>query len=210
MPFVDPILHSLTRVGALTIPDIELDGRQSKIIVTDYSIGSESSLLYSSAEVLTYATLDVDVLVFYLNAGQKGAFVFKDAPADLKYQTYGNSNLSALETSQGTQYSYTQGEGVTAVKFSNGVLVYLLDKETAWNFFAPPTVSSPTVAPNEHILVFGPYLVRGASIKHDTVEIVGDNSNSTSIEYVATSSPLYVSSLIFTIEYTRAMSMSRR
>ncbi|GMF93886.1 unnamed protein product [Aspergillus oryzae] len=165
VPFVDPILHSLTRVGAMTIPDIELDGRQSKIIVTDYSIGSESSLLYSSAEVLTYATLDVDVLVFYLNAGQKGAFVFKDAPADLKYQTYGNSNLSALETSQGTQYSYTQGEGVTAVKFSNGVLVYLLDKETAWNFFAPPTVSSPTVAPNEHILVFGPIYTGDEHVK---------------------------------------------
>ncbi|PIG89599.1 beta-galactosidase B [Aspergillus arachidicola] len=175
-------LNVTTSAGAMTIPDIELDGRQSKIIVTDYRIGSESSLLYSSAEVLTYATLDVDVIVFYLNAGQKGTFVFKDTPADLKYQTYGNSNLSALETGQGTQYSYIQGEGVTAVKFSNGVLVYLLDKETAWNVFAPPTILSPTVAPNEHILVFGPYLVRGASIKHDTVEIVGDDSKSTSIE----------------------------
>lgn len=138
----------------------------------------------------------MDVLVFYLNTGQKGVFVFKEAPADLRYQTYGNSNLSASETSQGTQYSYVQGEGLTAVKFSNGVLVYLLNKETAWNFFAPPTVSSPTVTPNEHILVFGPYLVRGASIKHDTVEVIGDNSNSTSIEYVAMSSPLCVSPLI--------------
>ncbi|KAE8414937.1 putative beta-galactosidase C [Aspergillus pseudocaelatus] len=175
-------LNVKTSAGATTIPDIELDGRQSKILVTDYRIGSESSLLYSSAEVLTYATLDVDVLVFYLKAGQKGVFVFKDAPADLKYHTYGNSNLSSSETRQGTQYSYVQGEGSTAVKFSNGVLVYLLDKETAWNFFAPPTVSSPTVAPNEHILVSGPYLVRGAFIKHDTVEVIGDNSNSTSIE----------------------------
>ncbi|KAF7597434.1 hypothetical protein BBP40_003681 [Aspergillus hancockii] len=175
-------LNVKTSTGAVSIPDIKLDGRQSKIIVTDYKVGSNSSLLYSSAEVLTYATLDVDVLVLYLNAGQRGAFVFKDEQADHKFQAYGNSKLASSETSHGTQYSYIQGEGITAVKFSNGVLAYLLDKESAWNFFAPPIVSNPKVAPNEHILVFGPYLVRNASIKHDTVEITGDNSNSTSIE----------------------------
>jgi beta-galactosidase len=124
----------------------------------------------------------VDVLVLYLNVGQKGAFAFKDRPADLKFQVYGNANLSSSETSQGTQYSYVQTEGITVVEFSSGVLAYLLDKESAWNFFAPPLVSNPRVAPNEHILVFGPYLVRSALIKHDTVEITGDSSNSTLIE----------------------------
>lgn len=171
----------LTNLGAISIPDIELDGRQSKIIVTDYNFGKHSTLLFSSAEVLTYANLDLDVLVLYLNVGQKGIFAFKDG-AKLAFQTYGNSNVTASEASYGTQYSYTQGQGVTAVKFSNGVLVYLLDQQSAWNFFAPPTTSSPQVAPNQHILVQGPYLVRGASINHGTVEITGDNANSTSIE----------------------------
>lgn len=63
-------------VGAITIPNIRLDGRQSKIIVTDYSIG-KNTLLYSSAEVLTYADLDKDVVVFYLNVGQEGVFTSK-------------------------------------------------------------------------------------------------------------------------------------
>ncbi|RHZ62659.1 glycoside hydrolase family 35 protein [Aspergillus thermomutatus] len=174
-------LNVTTSAGAISIPDIELNGRQSKIIVTDYNFGKNSTLLFSSAEVLTYANLDVDVLVFYLTVGQKGTFVFKHEPK-LTFQTYGNSNITASEASYGTQYSYTQGEGVTAVKFSNGVLAYLLDKESAWNFFAPPTTSSPQVAPNEHILVQGPYLVRGASLNHGTVEITGDNANTTSIE----------------------------
>lgn len=149
--------------------------------MTDYNFGTNSTLLFSSAEVLTYANLDVNVLVFYLNVGQKGTFVFKDEPK-LAFQTYGNSNLTTSESSYGTQYSYTQGKGVTAVKFSNGVLAYFLDKESAWNFFAPPTTSSLQVAPNEHILVQGPYLVRGASVNHGTVEITGDNANTTSIE----------------------------
>ncbi|KAF3394323.1 putative beta-galactosidase C [Penicillium rolfsii] len=175
-------LNVNTTAGALTIPDIELDGRQSKIIVTDYEVGKASSLLYSSAEVLTYATLDVDVLVFYLNIGQKGVFAFKNAPSQLTYKTYGNSNLTSTASSNGTQYSYTQGQGTTVVKFSNGNLIYLLDKETAWNFFAVPTTSHPIVSPSEQILALGPYLVREASISHDTVSLIGDNANTTSLE----------------------------
>lgn len=168
--------------GALTIPDIELDGRQSKIIVTDYEVGKTSSLLYSSAEVLTYATLDVDVIVFYLNIGQQGVFAFKNAPSNLTFKTYGNSNLTSTTSNNGTQYSYNQGQGATVVKFSNGVLLYLLDKETAWNFFAVPTTSNPRVSPSEQIIALGPYLVREASVDHDTVSLIGDNANTTSLE----------------------------
>ncbi|KAJ5818332.1 Glycoside hydrolase family 35 [Penicillium riverlandense] len=181
-------LNVNTSAGALTIPDIQLDGRQSKIIVTDYQIGTQSSLLYSSAEVLTYATLDADVIVFYLNIGQKGHFAFKDAPAHLTYQTYGNSQVSSAKANYGAQYSYIQGQGATVIKFSNDVLIYLLDKETAWNFFAVPTTSNPNVAPSEQILALGPYLVREATVSRDTVSLVGDNANTTSLEvYVGSS-----------------------
>ncbi|KAJ5911286.1 beta-galactosidase C [Penicillium subrubescens] len=175
-------LNVNTTAGALTIPDIELDGRQSKIIVTDYEVGKASSLLYSSAEVLTYATLDVDVIVFYLNIGQQGVFAFKNAPSHLTFKTYGNSNLTSTTSGNVTQYSYTQGEGTTVVKFSNGNLLYLLDKETAWNFFAVPTSSNPIVSPSKQILALGPYLVREASISHDTVSLIGDNANTTALE----------------------------
>lgn len=169
-------------LGAITIPDIELDGRQSKIIVTDYQVGKTSSLLYSSAEVLTYATLDNPVIVFYLNVGQKGVFAFKNAPGHLTFRTYGNSKVTTAASGHGTQYSYTQGEGSTVVKLSNGVLLYLLGKETAWNFFAVPTTSNPHVSPSEHILALGPYLVREATVSHNAVSLVGDNANTTSLE----------------------------
>lgn len=152
--------------------------------MTDYRVGNSTTLLYSSAEVLTYAILDVKVVVFYLNVGQKGVFAFKDAPSDLEFKTYGSSNVSTSETSHGSQYAYTQTEGATVVKFSNGVLVYLLDQKSAWNFFAPPTISNPKVNPEEHIFVLGPYLVREVSIDRDTVEITGDNANTTSLELV--------------------------
>jgi hypothetical protein len=123
----------------------------------------------------------VDVIVLYLNIGQKGEFVFKDAPR-LTFQVHGNSNVRSAASGHGTKYTYTQGDGTTVVKFSNGVLVYLLDKETAWNFFAVPTTSNPTVAPGEQIIALGPYLVRTATVHGNTVSLVGDNANRTSLE----------------------------
>jgi beta-galactosidase len=100
----------------------------------------------------------------------------------LTFKTYGNSNLTSTTSSNVTQYSYTQGEGTTVVKFSNGNLLYLLDKETAWNFFAVPTSKNPIVSPSKQILALGPYLVREATISHDTVSLIGDNANTTSLE----------------------------
>lgn len=168
--------------GSITIPDIELAGRQSKIIVTDYEVGKASSLLYSSAEIVSYATLDVDVIVFYLNIGQKGVFAFKNPPAKLTFKTFGNSNLTSTASTAGTEYSYVQGQGTTVIQFSNGVLLYLLDKETAWNFFAVPTTSNPIVSPSQQVLAIGPYLVREAELTHDRVALTGDNAKTTTIE----------------------------
>ncbi|KAL5335776.1 hypothetical protein BJX70DRAFT_401332 [Aspergillus crustosus] len=53
---------------------------------------------------------------------------------------------------------------------------------SAWNFFATPLTTDPNVAARRHILVQGPYLVRSASIHGDTVEILGDNANTTSLD----------------------------
>lgn len=91
--------------------------------------------------------------------------------------------MTSSQTSYGTVYTYKQGDGISVIQFSNGLLVYLLDKATAWNFFAPPQTVDPILKPDQHIFVIGPYLVRGASFQGNTVEIVGDNENTTSIEY---------------------------
>jgi hypothetical protein len=54
-----------TSAGAVTIPSMQLAGRQSRWVVTDYAVGNET-LLYSSAEIATYGLFDSPVLVFYL------------------------------------------------------------------------------------------------------------------------------------------------
>ncbi|PSN60780.1 hypothetical protein BS50DRAFT_578950 [Corynespora cassiicola Philippines] len=182
-----------TSVGPVTISTLQLGGRQSRWIVTDYPVGNHT-LLYSSAEVLTYGTFDRPVLVFYVREGQTGEFAFKTSE-NVTFQTHGAlSNLKqnpANGTSSYSAFTYEQSKGATIVEFSNGVLAYLLDIPSAWTFFAPPTTSDPNVTPDSHLFVLGPYLVRSASISDGTVSIIGDNARATNIEvYAASASKL--------------------
>ncbi|KAA8571451.1 hypothetical protein EYC84_001451 [Monilinia fructicola] len=179
-----------TSLGAVTASNVILNGRQSKILVTDYKFGNHT-LLFSSSDILTYGIFDVDVLVLYLQEGQTGQFAFKTT-TKLTYDVYGNSVFAANSTSNYTftsqAFTYTQGAGQTVVKFSDGALVYLLDQPSAWKFWAPPTTSNPQVKPDEQIFVLGPYLVRNASLSSGVVQIFGDNDKNTTIEVFSGSS----------------------
>lgn len=174
-----------TSLGNLTVPNVQLNGRQSKIIVSDYHFGN-NTLLYSSADVLTYGIFDSEaVLVLYLQAGQTGELAF---PGRVTSKACGTENATVTYvngTSPYTKLTYTQAAGTTTLRLSNGVLLYLLDLQSAWTFFAPSTSSDPNVAADEQIFVLGPYLVRNATISGSTVSLVGDNANTTSIEVYA-------------------------
>jgi hypothetical protein len=169
-----------TSQGVITVPNINLNSRQSKIMVTDYNFGS-NTLLYSSADVLTYGNFDVDVLVLYLEEDQTGQFALKGNSANNTHAIFGTSQLVATPAAGSTTIVYTQGSGITVLQ-TGGVLIYLLEQKTAWKFWAPLTTNSPDIKPNEQIFVFGPYLVRCAYISHGVVHISGDNDNATTIE----------------------------
>ncbi|KAF2132359.1 glycoside hydrolase family 35 protein [Dothidotthia symphoricarpi CBS 119687] len=175
-----------TSAGDITIPSMQLKGRQSRWVVTDYALGNET-LLYSSAEVLTYGTFNHPVVVFYLKEGQTGEFAFK-SQSNVTFSTYGADSNFARTFSNGTGYTsftYEQSEGATVVQFSNGVLAYLLDVPTAYTFYAPSTTSDPNVTPDQQIFAIGPYLVRSASVSGDVVSIIGDNAVATTLEVYA-------------------------
>ncbi|KAH6681709.1 putative beta-galactosidase C, partial [Halenospora varia] len=168
-----------TSQGTIAVPNINLNGRQSKILVTDYTFGKQT-LLYSSAEVLTYGIFNKEVLVLYLQNGQVGQFALKTS-GNSTHSTYGSSNVTATASSGLMTFTYTQGAGQTVVEF-NGILIYLLEQKTAWRFWAPATTKNPDVKPNEQIFVLGPYLVRSASISHGVLHVSGDSDNATTIE----------------------------
>ena len=182
----DFALNVDTSIGSITIPSLQLNGRQARWVVTDYAVGNET-LLYSTGEVLTYGIFDQPVVVLYLKEGQTGEFAFK-SQKNITFKSYGADSGFATASGNSSSYvsfKYKQANGATVVQLSNGVLAYLLDVPTAWTFFAPPTTADPNVTPDNHIFVVGPYLVRTASVLDDTVSIVGDNANATTIEVYA-------------------------
>lgn len=174
-----------TSEGDVTIPSMQLAGRQSRWVVTDYEVGDET-LLYSSAEIASYGLFDQPVLVFYTREGQTGEFAFKSS-GNVTFESWGAGSDIASAPANGTysSFKFTQSKGATVVQFSNGVLAYLLDIPTAWTFFAPPTTDDPNVTPDNQIFVLGPYLVRSASVSGGKVAFVGDNANATTIEVYA-------------------------
>ncbi|PYH99852.1 beta-galactosidase [Aspergillus ellipticus CBS 707.79] len=181
-------LNVTTSLGAFTLPNINLQGRQSKIITTDYSLG-HSTLLYASTDIGSYGTFgDTDVVVLYSKVGQSSTFAFKNA--SLTFEEYGVG--VGLTSSSGnrtvTSYTFTQTSGTSVVKFSNGAVFYLLDTDTAFRFWAAPTTTDPYVTAEQQIFVIGPYLVRSASLSGSVVGLIGDNDNATTIEVFAGSS----------------------
>jgi beta-galactosidase len=176
-----------TSGGTVTVPDISLYGRQSKILVTDYTFGSHK-LLYATADILTNGVFDTDVLVFYLKTGQTGELAFK-GDEEVTFSTTGSSKMTSSKNGKQQVFRWTQAAGTTAVKLSNGVLLYLLDQQTAWRFWAPATTLDPYAGASQHLFVIGPYLVRSASISHQTLHISGDSDVSGILEaYVGSAS----------------------
>ncbi|KAH8910107.1 family 35 glycosyl hydrolase [Coniochaeta sp. PMI_546] len=177
-----------TSAGMVTVSDVSLYGRQSKILVTDYTFGSHK-LLYATADILTSGVFDSDVLVLYLKAGQTGEIAFADKQ-DLTYTTTGSSQVTSSKNGTQQVFRWTQGTGTTAIKLSNGVLLYLLEQQTAWRFWAPATTLDPYAGAAQKLFVIGPYLVRSASVSHQVLHISGDSDTSTTIEAYVGSSPI--------------------
>ncbi|GAB7358299.1 hypothetical protein MBLNU230_g2373t1 [Neophaeotheca triangularis] len=186
-------IHLDTSVGPITVDNVQLNGRQSKIVTTDYHFG-DNTMLYCTADIAVYGFFEVPVMVLYLEAGQVGEFAFrnKGSDSDSNFKVHGDADVTSNPkvtsddgSSHFTKYRYTQSSGSTVVELAEGVLVYLLEKETAWNFFAPSLTANPVVKPDEQVFVLGPYNVRNVSVSDGVVTLVGDNANTTRLEVYA-------------------------
>ncbi|OJI81931.1 hypothetical protein ASPTUDRAFT_933791 [Aspergillus tubingensis CBS 134.48] len=178
-----------TSLGNVTVPGIQLEGRQSKILVTDYKFGNQT-LLYSSADVLTNAVLPRhDVLTLYLWEGQTGEFALRTSK-NLTFEVYGASTVSSTLHHGYQKIRYTQSTGSTVLRFSNGVIVLLLDQPTAWHFWAPSTSKYPSPRPDQKLFILGPYLVRSASVNNEVLQVSGDNNGTTTLEGFIGSVPI--------------------
>ncbi|KAI0845092.1 glycoside hydrolase family 35 protein [Daldinia vernicosa] len=176
-----------TSQGTLTIPrtsqSLSLNGRDSKIIVTDYDVQG-TRLLYSTADVFTHLKQgNQTVLILYAGADERNEFTI-EAPL--------SSQVNKIEGDQ--SYSVTSGNSSfltvnwatpkerSVLHIGDSLLVYLLNRNAAYNYWLTDIEDT-----NDKVLINGPYLVRSASLKDNELHIKADFNTSTTVEIVGTS-----------------------
>ena len=195
-------LHVSTSTGNLTIPqyggDITINGHQSKVIVTDFSLGART-LTYSTAEILTYALIDGHpTVVLWVPEGESTEFHVKGAKkGSVEFQ--GPSKVVLHKDRHGVSTSLKAVNGKSVLHFDNGLRVVVVDRVTAYLFWAPNLSQDPSgpvdksgefrsiqnwrsLTDDRAVLVHGPYLVRSVTSEGGTLKLNGDTSNTTEIE----------------------------
>jgi hypothetical protein len=173
----------------IVVPVITLDGRESKVVVTDYTFGSSSKLLFSTAQIFYASTIDKrDILFLHGDISQdhEAALFLTGTPNKVqntqsslvKFATSNPSLASGM-----TIVSFLSGiDGLVTVWDSDTQLVLYADSVTAATFWAP-VIAGPSNDPlanywglgtNQSILVGGPYLVRDARLSGSTLALRGD------------------------------------
>ncbi|KAF4124805.1 beta-galactosidase [Geosmithia morbida] len=198
--------------GDIQIPQLGndtlvLNGRDSKIHLSDYPVGDDK-LVYSSAEVFTWKKYDdKTVLVLYGGPNEHHEIAVEDD---------GKSDYSIL---QGDRVSVERSDDdyiiisldisddVTdrkVVKMRDGLYIYILNRNEAYDFWVPSTGVDGDYGTSDIILKAG-YLVRSAQADGDTLNIVGDVNATTTIEVIG-GVPADLKALSFngnTLDFTR-------
>ncbi|KAI5867902.1 glycoside hydrolase family 35 protein [Durotheca rogersii] len=186
-----------TSRGSISIPQLAngtltLNGRDSKVFVTDYAVPGGTTLLYSTAEVFTHIAVDNRaVLVLYGGPGEYNEFSVQGSPAQLR-KLEGDDSAFTL-----TQSNSTDGFVVVGWRAVSEVIIlqvdntqiYLLDRNTAYTFWRTEIANSTS-----QLIVSGPYLVRSAAIEGDELHLRADfNESSTTVSVIG--APSQVTSL---------------
>ncbi|OJJ02116.1 hypothetical protein ASPVEDRAFT_52869 [Aspergillus versicolor CBS 583.65] len=182
-------LHVTTQVGNLTIPSkgsITLNGTESKVLVTDFSIGSSGKkITYSTLEVLAVSDLgDRQIVVFWAPEDEQGEFLLQNATLGKVMRGSGNhnNNNTITRTRNGIVTNVVTGPENTVIDYSNNVQAVVVDRQSAYKFWAPTLDNDPLAWENSTVLVHGPYLVRTAQITGNTIHVTGDWDEETDIE----------------------------
>lgn len=179
-------MNVTTPTGNIELPQavssITIGGRQSKIILTNYTFG-QSKLLYTTAQVFFAGRIGQrDVLFLHGDSDQEHEVSLPlTGTPKIKSKI---SNVS-FTTSLGGQtvISLLSGiEGFITIYDSDEQLILYADSVTAATFWAPVIAGSShaefanywQLGSNSSILVGGPYLVRNATISGTNLALIGD------------------------------------
>lgn len=191
-----------TSVGNVTIPQLNgsltLNGRDSKIHVTDYDVGG-IDLIYSSAEVYTWKKSgSKSVLLLYGGAGETHEFAL---PSSLGTPTVEGSGITMQTKGSALIANFQITPARRVLHFGNSLDVYVLWRNDAYNYWvlelpAASPIGNFTSPSKSSIIAKAGYLLRSASVSGSTLSLTGDVNATTSVEVVATG-PSNITSVTF-------------
>lgn len=182
-----------TSIGNVTIPQLggtlTLNGRDSKVHVTDYDVGG-LNLIYSSADVYTHgASGEKRVLILYGAAGETHELAF---PSDMGKPTVeGDSSTVTVKTVGSAvvvQWNVTKDRKV--LHYGNKLDVYLLWRNDAFDYWAleleaASPIGNYTSPKKDTVIAKGGYLLRTAAKIGTSLFITGDLNATSTLEIVA-------------------------
>ncbi|KAA8894151.1 glycoside hydrolase family 35 protein [Sphaerosporella brunnea] len=184
------IWTAATSKGTFSVPHLQgsltLDGRDSKIHVTDYSIG-DNEIVYSSGEVFTWKAFgDTTVVVLYGSPGETHETAFT-APGSAKVSVVSGDQQVSSSTSNGSVILNYKTVGKTVVKVGSSLVVYICDRNEAYKFWVPdlPGADGSAYSTEASVIVQGAYLIRSATIKGSLLQLSGDLNATDAIEVFA-------------------------
>jgi len=180
-----------TSEGNLTIPqlggELNLNGRDSKIHVTDYDVGGVN-LVYCTADIFTWAKSEHGklVLIMYGGAGETHEFA---VPADLGQPRTSEGAAVRSKRVGSTMVVQWQVSATQQVVYFAGLEVHMLWRNDAYNHWvlelpAPEPIGNYSSPSKSQVIVRGGYLLRTASIDGTELRLTGDLNATTDFELI--------------------------
>lgn len=181
-----------TSKGDISIPQLggslSIHGRDSKVFVTDYDVGG-ANLLYSTAEVFTWKIY-----------GSKKVLVLYSGPDETNELAFSNCGDATLVEGEGVQFDSKDGATVIhyssspsrrIVELAEDVVVYLLDRQDAYNYWVLDLPNDPItgnytnnkLSPSAPIVKAG-YLLRTVEVEGQSMHLTGDLNATVPIEVI--------------------------
>ena len=153
---------------------ITLDGRDSRMLVANYSFGGQQ-LVYSTSEMMTQAAIGgLETAVLYDPAGTDGETVLNYTSQPTVNVISGNVTTTWDSTRNDLRLDYTHN-GLQEVEITGGgrapLMLLIADTNTAEEFWPEQTSAGS-------ILVEGGYLVRTANVTGAALHLDGDTTKS--------------------------------
>ncbi|GME50601.1 Glycosyl hydrolase family 35 [Neofusicoccum parvum] len=180
-----------TSAGNLTVPQLggtlTLNGRDSKIHVTDYDVGG-TNLIYSSAEIFTWKKYEGrTVLLLYGGEGELHEFAL---PSSAGNCTAEGEGVTIHSKGSMTVVQWQVEPTRRVVHLGNGLEVYLLWRNDAYNYWvldlpAPEPIGNYYSSTKTSVIVKAGYLLRSAVFSGGALHLTGDTNSTTELEIIS-------------------------